>query len=48
MFGVKIDYCREFNILGMTLNTLAAHANKVKCDKFSLAYNWFGNHDSSF
>lgn len=50
MFGVKIDYCREFNILGMThFNTLAAHAIKVKCDKFSLAYNWFGNlHDSSF
>merc|ERR1719384_2778303 len=50
MFGVKIDYCREFNILGMThFYTLAAHAIKVKCDKFSLAYNWFGNlHDSSF
>ena len=50
MFGVKIDDCREFNILGMThFNTLAAHAIKVKCDKFSGAYNWFGNlHDSSF
>jgi len=50
MFGVKINDCREFNILGMThFNTLAAHAIKVKCDKFSLAYNWFGQlHDSSF
>jgi len=50
MFGMKIERCREFNILGMTqFNSLAAHAIKAKCDKFSLAYNWFGHlHDSSF
>ena len=50
MFGVKISDCKEFNVLGMTqFTTLAAHAIKVKCDKFSLAYNWFGHlHDSSF
>ena len=50
MFGIKIDQCREFNILGMThFSSLAAHAIKVKCEKFSLAYNWFGHlHDSSF
>jgi len=50
MFGIKIDRCREFNILGMTqFSSLAAHAIKVKADKFSLAYNWFGHlHDSSF
>merc|ERR1712131_152824 len=50
MFGIKIDECKEFNVLGMThFNSLAAHAIKVKCDKFSLAYNWFGHlHDSSF
>ena len=37
-------------MLGMTtFGSLAAHAIKVKCDKFSLAYNWFGHlHDSSF
>ena len=50
MFGIKLDQCREFNVLGMThFSTLGAHAIKVKCDKFSLAYNWFGRlHDSSF
>jgi len=37
-------------VLGMThFGSLAAHAIKVSCDKFSLAYNWFGRlHDSSF
>ena len=50
MHGIKIAQCREFNILGMThFKSLASHAIKVKCDKFSLAYNWFGHlHDSSF
>ena len=50
MFGIVIGECREFNILGMThFKSLASHAIKVKCDKFSLAYNWFGHlHDSSF
>merc|ERR1712066_408812 len=50
MFGVKLSRCREFNVLGMThFSSLAAHAIKVKCDKFSLAYNWFGRlQDSSF
>ena len=50
MFGIVIGQCREFNILGMTtFKSLAAHAIKVKADKFSLAYNWFGHlHDSSF
>ena len=50
MFGIKIERCREFNILGMTqFSSLAAHAIKAKADKFSLAYNWFGHlHDSSF
>ena len=50
MFGVKIERCREFNILGMTqFQSLASHAIKAKCDKFSVAYNWFGHlHDSSF
>ena len=50
MFGIKLDQCKEFNVLGMThFGSLAAHAIKVKCDKFSLAYNWFGHlHDSSF
>merc|ERR1719458_2094615 len=50
MFGVKLSRCREFNVLGMThFGSLAAHAIKVSCDKFSLAYNWFGRiHDSSF
>ena len=50
MFGIKINDCKEFNVLGMTqFSSLAAHAIKVKCDKFSLAYNWFGHlHDSSF
>jgi len=42
MFGIKIPRCREFNILGMThFGNLAANAIKVRCDKFSLAYNWF-------
>ena len=50
MFGIKIDQCGEFNILAMTqFTSLAAHAIKATCDKFSLAYNWFGQlHDSSF
>ena len=50
MFGIKIGQCREFNILGMThFKSLAAHAIKVRCEKFSIAYNWFGHlHDSSF
>merc|ERR1712106_336560 len=50
MFGIKLTQCKEFNVLGMThFASLAAHAIKVKCDKFSLAYNWFGHlHDSSF
>lgn len=50
MFGIKLPRCREFNVLGMThFGSLAAHAVKVRCDKFSLAYNWFGRlHDSSF
>merc|ERR1711892_1584170 len=50
MFGIKLARCKEFNVLGMThFASLAAHAIKVKCDKFSLAYNWFGHlHDSSF
>merc|ERR1719410_2268777 len=50
MFGIKIEQCREFNILGMTqFSSLGSHAIKAKCDKFSLAYNWFGHlHDSSF
>jgi len=50
MFGIKLAQCKEFNVLGMThFASLAAHAIKVKCDKFSLAYNWFGHlHDSSF
>ena len=50
MFGIKINDCKEFNVLGMTqFTSLAAHAIKLKCDKFSLAYNWFGSlHDSSF
>merc|ERR1711892_339465 len=50
MFGFKLSQCKEFNILGMTtFGSLAAHALKLKCDKFSLAYNWFGHlHDSSF
>lgn len=50
MFGIKLDQCKEFNVLGMTyFSTLGAHAIKVKCDKFSLAYNVFGRlHDSSF
>jgi len=50
MFGIKLDECKEFNILGMTqFTSLSAHAIKLKCDKFSLAYNWFGTlHDSSF
>jgi len=50
MFGMKIERCGELNILGMTqFDTLASHAIKAKCDKFSLAYNWFGHlHDSSF
>ena len=49
MFGVKIERCKEFNVLGMThFSSLAAHAIKLRCDKFSLAYNWFGQlHDSS-
>merc|ERR1711892_1277416 len=49
MFGIKLTQCKEFNVLGMThFASLAAHAIKVKCDKFSLAYNWFGHlHDSS-
>ena len=49
-FGIVIDQCREFNILGMThFKSLASHAIKVSCDKFSLAYNWFGHlHDASF
>jgi len=50
MWGIKLDRCGEFNILGMThFSSLAAHAIKARCDKFSMAYNWFGNiHDSSF
>ena len=50
MFGIKIKQCHQFNILGMThFSSLAAHAFKVSCDKFCLAYNWFGHlHDSSF
>jgi len=29
--------------------SLAAHAIKARCEKFSMAYNWFGNiHDSAF
>lgn len=50
MLGIKLPRCREFNVLGMThFGSLAAHAIKVRCDKFSLAYNWFGRlHDSSF
>lgn len=50
MFGIKIEQCGEFNILAMTkFTSLAAHAIKAKCDKFSVAYNWFGQlHDSSF
>jgi len=50
MFGIKIEECGEFNVVGMTqFTSLAAHAIKAKCDKFSLAYNWFGQlHDSSF
>lgn len=50
MFGIKIERCGEFNILAMTqFTSLAAHAIKAKCDKFSMAYNWFGQlHDSSF
>eukprot|EP00092_Neocalanus_flemingeri_P014359 GFUD01015490.1.p1 GENE.GFUD01015490.1~~GFUD01015490.1.p1 ORF type:complete len:381 (+),score=129.70 GFUD01015490.1:77-1219(+) len=49
MFGIKLSQCKEFNVLGMThFASLGAHAIKVKCDKFSLAYNWFGHvHDSS-
>ena len=50
MFGIKLEQCKEFNVLGMThFSTLGAHAIKVRCDKFSLAYNWFGHlHDSCF
>jgi len=50
MHGIKLPRCKEFNVLGMTtFGTLAAHAIKVECDKFSLAYNWFGHlHDSCF
>jgi len=50
MWGVKLERCGEFNILGMThFGNLVSHAIKAKCDKFSMAYNWFGNvHDSSF
>merc|ERR1711935_417748 len=37
------------NVVSLAFTFLAAHAIKVKCDKFSLAYNWFGRlHDSSF
>jgi len=50
MFGIKIAKCLKFNILGMThFSSLAAHAIKLQCEMFSLAYNWFGHlHDSSF
>lgn len=50
MFGIKLPQCKEFNVLGMTtFGTLAAHAIKVDCEKFSMAYNWFGHlHDSCF
>jgi len=50
MHGIKLPRCKEFNVLGMTtFGTLAAHAIKGECDKFSLAYNWFGHlHDSCF
>jgi len=50
MWGIKLERCGEFNILGMThFASLAAHSIKAKCDKFSTAYNWFGNvQDSSF
>ncbi|XP_023340243.1 uncharacterized protein LOC111710394 [Eurytemora carolleeae] len=50
MWGIKLNRCGEFNILGMThFASLAAHAIKARCDKFSMSYNWFGNvHDSSF
>lgn len=50
MWGIKLARCGEFNVLGMThFSSLAAHAIKARCHKFSLAYNWFGHlHDSSF
>merc|ERR1719189_2095030 len=36
MHGIKLGECKEFNVLGMThFSSLAAHAIKVKCDKFS-------------
>ena len=50
MFGIKIAKCQQFNVLGMThFSSVASHGIKLSCDKFSLAYNWFGHlHDSSF
>lgn len=50
MWAIKITKCGELNILGMThFASLAAHAIKASCEKFSMAYNWFGNiHDSAF
>jgi len=50
MWGIKLNRCREFNILGMThFTSLASHAIKARCEKFSMAYNWFGSlQDSSF
>ena len=50
MFGIKIAKCQQFNVLGMThFSSVASHGIKLACDKFSLAYNWFGHlHDSSF
>ena len=49
MYGIQLPKCQEFNVLGMShFTSLAAHAIKVKCDKFSLAYNWLGHlQDSS-
>ena len=50
MFGIKVNSCNEFNVLGDTyFGTLAAHAIKLKADKFWIAFSWFGHlHDSSF
>ena len=46
--GINIERCQEFSVLGMThFGSLASHAIKVKCNKFSLAYNWFSYLESS-
>ena len=46
--GINLERCQEFSVLGMThFGSLASHAIKVKCNKFSLAYNWFSNLESS-